>query len=220
MDKTISPEQTARAKRVWALRQLTGLSRRDFAKEFGIAAGTLQNWEDPNGNGLSEKGAYRICRALKNSGVYCSVEWLMHGIGDQPQADTKLPVMPHLDNELSSDYDQTALKAELRLFCTHYPESIFFQIPDDSMLPEYNQGEQVAGIRYYNADISHLIGQDCIVLLSTGEQLFRRLRHSTIPGLYDLIALNNETKISRPYYYEVNLVYAAPVLWWRRKRIM
>lgn len=214
-----SPEHQARAKRVWGLRQVTGLSRREFAKRYGVAAGTLQNWEDPNGNGLSEKGAYRLVNALKTSGVYCNVEWLMHGVGDPPHAAETIPSPATLalkDDLPASKYEQAALKAELQLFCSHYPEAIYFQVTDDSMLPTYQQGDFVAGIRVYQNNISQLIGQDCIILLSTGEQLLRRLRASAIPGLFDLMAINPQTHTQKPYFYDVNLVYAAPVIWWRR----
>lgn len=214
-------EHLARSKRVWSLRQLTGLSRRDFTKRYGIAPGTLQNWEDASGNGLSEKGAFRLVKALKVGGIYCNVEWLLHGVGEPPHMTEMLPTTsaPVLtDTASAKDYENIIIKAELQLFCSHYPDAIFLQVPDDSMDPIYHQADYVAGVRYYNKDISHLIGQDCIVLLDSGDQLLRRIRSSSIPGTYDLLALNPETKITRPYYYDVTLVYAAPVLWSRRLR--
>jgi hypothetical protein len=220
MEKQLTtPEHQARSKRVWSLRQITGLSRREFAKRYGVAAGTLQNWEDPGGNGLSEKGAYRLTITLKSAGIYCNVEWLMHGVGDPPHVNetTAPPAILALKKDISiGEYEQAALKAELQVFCSHYPESIYFQIPDDSMLPFYHQGDFVAGSRVYQNDIAQLIGEDCIVLLSNGEQAVRRLRASAIPGLYDLMSVNPQTHALKPYYYDANLVYAARIIWSRR----
>ena len=224
MEKKVSKEHLARSKRVWSLRQLTGLSRREFTKRYGIAAGTLQNWEDAQGNGLSEKGAFRLVKTLQASGIYCGIEWLMHGIGEPPHMAEPLPTTTttHLLAKKGSapddDYEHVVLKAELQLFCSHYPEAIFLQLNDDSMLPLYQPYEYVAGVRAYQNDINALVGQNCIVLLTTGEQLLRHLRHSTIPGLYDLAALNPETTTVKSYYYDVSLVYAAPVIWSRRLR--
>jgi len=220
MTKVISKDHQSRAKRVWSLRQLTQLSRRDFAKRYGIAAGTLQNWEDASGNGLSEKGAYRLANSLQADGIFCAVEWLLHGIGDAPRVGNLLPAVTlAMSNIIPVNEEQTAITEELQLFCSHYPEAIYLQVKDDSMLPNYNLNDYVAGVRYYGSEIYNFIGEDCIVLLNTGEQLLRRLRYSNIPGLFDLLAINPQTESPKPYYYEVSLVYAAPIIWLRRHLI-
>lgn len=217
MDKTLDKEHSLRAKRVWSLRQLTQLSRREFAKRYGIAAGTLQNWEDATGNGLSEKGAYRLANSLKSDGIFCAPEWLMHGIGEPPHMAKLLPSVTMVtESHTTADAEQSLIAAELQLFCTHYSEAIYQHIKDDSMSPHYNTADYVAGVRYYENAINNFVGKDCIVLLNTGEQLVRRLRFSNMPGLFDLLSLNPETEITKPYYYDVILVYAAPIIWHRR----
>jgi hypothetical protein len=217
MNKTLDTEHTLRAKRVWGVRQLTQLSRREFSKRYGIAAGTLQNWEDAHGNGLSEKGAYRLVNSLQTDGIFCTPQWLLHGVGDAPRVTDLMPAIALvMDSHATVDVEQAAIAAELQLFCTHYPDAIFMHIKDDSMVSQYNSGDYVAGVRYYENAMQNFIGKDCIVMLNTGEQLLRRLRFSNIPGLFDLFAINPQTTATKPYYYDVSLVYVAPIMWHRR----
>ena len=49
------PQQ--RARRLHILREMTGLSRDKFQQRYGIARGTLQNWESARFGGLTVAGA-------------------------------------------------------------------------------------------------------------------------------------------------------------------
>lgn len=216
MNKLITPDHQSRARRVYSLRKLTRLSRRDFAKRFGIAAGTLQNWEDETGNGLSEKGAYRLVGVLQANGIFCSIEWLLYGSGNPPVVKDSAVQVNVATPEKALSVEQMNVTEEIELFCAHYPEAIYLQVKDDAMHPQYQMNDYIAGIRHYAESVKDFIGKDCIVLLSSGEQLVRRVRLSNIPGLYDLYAINSETKAAKPYHYEVNLIYIAPIIWHRR----
>ena len=205
-------EHLARSMRVRCLRDITGLSRREFAKKFGIASGTLQNWEDKEGNGLTEKGAHRLVCVINNAGILCHVEWLMYGTGRAPYLIDPTTIngsqkKPPLKNSIPKEID---------LFCSEHKEAICLQVKDDAMFPFYNINDYVAGERCYNSDIDFCVGENCIVLLSSGEQLLRFLKKSLIPNLYDLASLNSQTTDKKPYYYNCKLIYAAPIIFWRK----
>ncbi len=219
MDLKTTEQDIARTKRVLSLRKMTRLSRRAFAKRYGIAPGTLQNWEDVRGNGLSEKGAKRLIKALRSSGIFCSIEWLMQGVGAGPYIDRSL----YMDTESvegapqsSASDEKTYVASELALFYEHYKEAIDCVIQDDAMLPQFKVGDHVAGPRYYGADISDLIGQECIVVLKDGDLLVRELRQSQLPDHYTLASSNPRTSVAKPVIYDVELVSAAKILWVRR----
>ena len=66
-------------------RILAGIStRREFEERHDISANTLQGWEQGK-NPLSEKGARRVAQALKEEGLICTIDWLIHGTGMPPR---------------------------------------------------------------------------------------------------------------------------------------
>lgn len=217
LDKTA--QEIARAKRVQSLRKMTRLSRRAFAKRYGVAPGTLQNWEDVHGNGLTEKGAHRLVKALQSSGIYCAVEWLMQGSGAGPRVDHTL----YTDSELSTsvvqpskERDHNYIAEELALFYQHHKEAIDCVMQDDGMWPQFKIGDLVAGVRHYGRAIAQFIGKECIVMTVDGELLVRELRSSELPDHYTLACSNPRTQVAKPIIYDVALVSAAPVVWIRR----
>lgn len=213
-------DNVARANRVRSLRKMTQLSRNEFQKRFGIAAGTLQHWEDGQKNGLSLKGAKRLAQVLKQVGIYCTTEWLMHGKGSSPQqlpaTDDVLVNPPAKIWSVREDQEAEYIAMELSLFTQHYSEVINTIVSDDAMEPRFTQGEYIAGIRCYQQDINRLVGQDCIVVTTDGELLVRRIKTMEAPGFYTLSCLNLNTTVARPVLYNTELVSAAPIIWARR----
>lgn len=234
----------ARAKRAESLRRMTCLSRRAFEQKHGISASTLQNWEDVNANGLTEKGAWRLIHALKSEGVHCTLEWLMHGIGVTPQVSSQLyqhdtlpkEINAHETNTLDAhrsvvqnnaknndtpqEYDPDQhikfITAELLLFRQHYPNSLDYVVTDDGMAPRYLIGEYVAGIRHFNEAIATTIGLDCIVQTNDGDMLLRTVKKGDLEGHYTLVCSNPQTTVAKPILYNVQLLISAPVIWTRR----
>ena len=83
-----------RAKRLKSLREMTGLSRNDFHKRYGIPRGTLQNWESARFGGLTLKGARNIVIAFNAEGIKCDMDWLLHGTGPSPRFTDHTPKVP------------------------------------------------------------------------------------------------------------------------------
>jgi transcriptional regulator with XRE-family HTH domain len=212
-----------RAVRVKWLRTLTGLSRRDFAKRYGIPPGTIQNWEEGKGGGITEKGAHRIVSVLQSANIHASFEWLMHGVGADPVPPTS--VRRYVTAEASakyatqSDTDQELqwIESEMALFCQHYVDAVTIQVDDDSMQPYFYPNDQVAGVRLYGLNMQNAVGKHCIVLTKDGHQLLRFVKKSQLPGFYNLACTNFKTDVKHAYLYDVELVSAAPVIWVRRK---
>lgn len=201
----------ARVRRVINLREATGLTRHAFAKKHNLPVSSLQNWEDPKGNGLTEKGAKKLAMLFSSEGISCTPEWLLHGIGLSPQINSN-----NFVEELSQKEDNKFISEELNLFYNHYKSAIDLVIIDDGMLPYFSMGEHVAGVRQVENDIQKLIGENCIVQLLTGEILVRLLKKGTLLNHYTLTCINSNTTVSKPTLYDVELISAASIIW-RRK---
>ncbi len=220
----LDPVHKARTERVRDLREMTGLSRRAFAQKYKLPISTMQNWEDLKGNGLTERGARKLALILKSEGIYCTAEWLMHGIGATPQFSERLTrvhepgVTYSFPKSMSDDAQTSQLNEELNLFRQHYPKTATdLVVKDDAMTPRFVAGEYVAGIRYYDKAIETLIGVDCIVQLASGEVMLRTIKKGNLPNRYTLICTNPQTSSDKPVLYDVELISAAPVIWARRK---
>lgn len=214
----------ARAKRLLAARHLLGLSRDTLGERHGITRGTLQNWETPiRRNGLTLNGAKRIAHALKAEGLNCTVEWLMYGVGDPPQitenlltafATKSIDMKP---NEETEQEETAQISKELLIFREAYPDYIDMIVPDDAMAPRFIEGEFIAGRRRFGDNIDSVLQLDCIVHLADNEIILRNIRPGSQPGLYTLACTNPNTKIKKPFLYDVELLSAAPVIWARRR---
>ncbi len=213
-----------RGNRVRILRTSLRLSRRAFAEKYGIPRGTLQNWEDGRYGGLTEKGAMQLVEIMYGEGLYCSVEWLLHGIGEAPpvaKVYDALLVNPIKVQDMPLErlvYQERAfMDEELALYRRHYHlEVLDLCLPDDKMAPGYCQGEMVAGRKRYKQDIAKLLGQVCIVQLSDGRVLLRELQASLSASRYQ-IGYGNVEQTDEPKIQEVELICVAPVSWHRRK---
>lgn len=209
----------ARAKRLKSLREMTGLSRDMIKKRYGIARGTLQNWESARFGGLTEKGARIIIRALKAEGVTCQLQWLLYGVGPEPLfANQALPSSnapaPEVFDISEAELDD--ITAELLCFRQNNPDCIDLVVADDGMLPHYRVGDFVAGNRYYRDEINKVVGQVCILQTQEHGMLLRHLKNGDEPGQYHLLATNATGNARQPALYNVDVISAAPVIWLRR----
>src|SRR3990167_3633893 len=198
-----------RGERLKRLRQLSGLSRKAIERKYNVSASSITAWENPGKSnaGLSDAGARKMLHVYQEELIQCSLTWLLTGKGTPPHrqaienADTK--------GETFVAMTQISMEDEIAYFKERYVEAMVFEVTDDSMIPYYRPGDFVGGIRCYAKDIPHLITKDAIVETQDGRTYFRRLGRSTIPGRYNLIALNPDTKLERPTLYEVAVVSCA-----------
>jgi len=204
-------------------RILAGIStRREFEEKYQISANTLQGWEQGK-NPLSKKGAKRIVEALKNEGLICSLDWLISGHGVPPRAfeiNKEIPAQTDLQNMLAQMHlqEEQAIYQELQTFKTHNTNPIIITISDDTMEPQFHQGDYVAGTRLYKSeDIQKYLGEPCIVELTDHTILARHLHADNKPGFYTLSCTNHRSKQGPLTITNAQIISAAPILWHRRK---
>ncbi len=209
----------ARAKRLRKLRNMANLTRKEMCENTGVKIDTLIGWEVARHGGLSENGALKVIKALKKEGVVCTADWLLYEIGQGatiiPNFEKEMLESP-LDSIVISDQDKHIID-ELIFFRNHNPGSVDLVIHDDSMNPCYEKGDYVAGIKRYKENIQAVVGLDCIVQTIDGKLLLRKLLREGKNKKYNLICTNINPLISDPILYNIDLIYAAAVIWHRKK---
>lgn len=209
----------ARGLRAKSLRMMAGLSRKNMAAHHDISAGTLQGWEDGRYGGLTRKGAQRFLLAIRQEGIACTLEWILEGTGIGPQVSEHLfhKKFPMASVEMHRDqHEVNAIRDELSFFGHRHPKAVHCVVLDDGMTPLYHIGDTLAGVARMDAEIEQLIGYDCIVGTQTGDVYVRHLERGAKHGIYDLMCKNPDTSVLYPTLHDMELSYAAPIIWVRR----
>lgn len=162
-----------RAIRLRKLRSMAGLSRRVFAERYGVAQGTLQNWESPRNGGLTEPGAHTVIRCFSSEGVNVSYQWLMMGLGKGP-----LPSISVGVRKKRGDVDRVLFdEREAECFKKANKNSIVYTLSDNCMRPKYAPGDLFMGVpRRTLGGSSGLIDRLCIIQGADGRQLLRYVK--------------------------------------------
>lgn len=223
MDNDLKSSKEARAYRLVSLRKMTRLSKAAFAKKHGISTGNFQNWEGPRYGGLTEQGAKRIIKGLKEEGILCSLEWLMHGAGEGPKITEKLYLKDFNTKEFESNnsiitksQEIEKITKELQIFRNHNEDILSLLVNDNSMEPKHEIGEYVAGKKYYNLNMINIIDKNCLVQTIDNDILLRRIKKGSKDGIYTLACTNINTNIENPVIYDAKIIAAAPIMWVRR----
>jgi len=210
------------AARLKYLRELTRLSRQQFAKYYDIPYGSLQNWEDPKYGGLTKTGAPRVVAELKKEGIITTTDWLLYGRGPAPTISV-LTVLKRMqikresaNAQLSFANENLFINEELGLFKHHYQDNTLdAELLDNSMAPMFEKGDRVAGKKYTGNQINQLIGKICIVTTENKQVMVRKIMTAgKQPNLYSLVCTNAAFKSAT--MENVTIVSAAPVIWMRK----
>jgi len=219
-----SPEATAKCKgeRLRRVRHLANLSREAFCESNDINITTLISWEVGRFGGLSSKGASKVIARVADEGVFCTIEWLLCGVGAGPEVrvDYKKSKKIADDKRMESgSIDEVkVILEELMLFRRHTPHSTDYIVDDEAMMPYYQIGDYVAGSMFFGDDINRLFGINCIIHTKDGRLLVRQLQHGPSKFSYNLIPTNFTDKVKDIIVYDVQLTSAAPIIWHRRKQ--
>ncbi len=211
---TNKAEAIERGNRVRFVREsILKMKRPDFCEGSSLNENTIKGWELAKHGGLTEKGAKKLVIHLTNLGIHCNINWLLYGIGNQPQ---KLNGFISLEGfeQLRNEQDQIA--EELLVF-RRQGNTLDTIINDDTMLPFYQYNDYVAGIR---EDIVNCINLDCIIIDEQNQLHVKLLKKGNLKGHYHLLGHNiNSSKISTSNLFNTKIIVAAPIIWTRRCRI-
>ena len=202
-----SPE--AIAKRLRRVRNLANLSRQEICNTGDLNINTYKGWELARFGGLTQEGAEKVLARLFLAGVVCSSEWLLSGSGATPyllEIDKSLSKFS-LSNDKQSEKNH--ILNELMIFQETHNDSVFIEITDDCMLPFYEKGDFIAGIKISNTCIDKAIDTNCIIKIKNGLTVARYLRKSLIENHFYLIPLNS--KSNAPLGIEAEIDFVATI---------
>lgn len=215
-DKPSSAIRKERAERLKHLRELTRLSRQQFAKHYKLPYGSLQNWEDPKYGGLTKTGAPRVIAALKEEGIFVSMGWLLYGKDPAPYVSVSalLERMNIRQNANTVANESVIIGEELGLFKHHYKEALEATVADNAMSPAFEKNDQVAGKKFSPSQAASLVGKICIVMTENKQTLVRKLEAGSQPNRYNLVSINPNAKSAT--IKNAAILSVAPILWMRR----
>ena len=211
-----SEQKIGAGRRIKMTRTLAGISRKDLESKHGISMHTLQSWELGR-NPLTEKAASRLVEIFHSTGVNCSMQWLLDGIGKSPALlGSEFTPYPTIDRDIGSLLDiENTIQREIDFFKNNNPNATVIIVSDDTMEPRYSQGDFVGGIQYNNPQkINECVGHDCIIETSDGT-FFRRLMKRK--NGYALVCLNPQTTSDDPVIFAKTILAATPIIWHRWK---
>lgn len=205
---SISEDLDTPSSRLVYLRLLTRLKRAQFSKLLGISYDSLKYWETPQ-NTISLKYARIISEKANAVGICCDANWLMYGKGHKP----------FLRITTSQENDQdTSIIREIEFFKELHEGAEVLLISDDAMAPYYLPGCYVAGIKKFGPDIVHkALEKTCITETQNGLRLLRKIFPGDSKNQYHLRSLNLASYASHQSILNVELLYAAPVVWHRMR---
>jgi hypothetical protein len=215
IDDRSTPE--ARGARVKRVRNLANLSRKEMGDDPDLNMFTLKGWELARHGGLPLDGAHKIVKRVAREGVFCTVEWLLYEEGQPPKVVVG-KTNDQVVKEIFEEPEEIKMQEELTFFQKQYSSTIYYQISDDGMLPFYEKGDMVAGVPEMQENIQNIIGMNCIVQLTSGEVLCRKIRRAKSDTCFNLVCINSDTEVENPIIADAELISATPIIWHRKPR--
>lgn len=205
------------ARRLRHIRNLARITRGYIQQKYRLADATLKSWEKEERN-ITAVAAERCAQIYLQEGIIVSPEWILYGQGLPPtNAATVGAYFNSTEEVLDETNDEICMLRDADVFKKLYPNGMVLLVSNSDMSPFYKAGDYVGGgILYQGSNIERAVNKDCIVLLKTGEQFFRRLI-KTSKGTYNLVCLNPSEETAEPVLYDADVAAVAPIIWHRLK---
>jgi transcriptional regulator with XRE-family HTH domain len=194
---TKTKESTERGMRLRSLREQTGLTRSQFAREVNISEHTLKSFELGTRE-LPIQKAREYSRIFLFAGIDVSFEFLYYG--KEPERSENVIVDDNLN-----------IQNEVIFFKKNNPSSIIYTVPDTLMSPFYNKGDIVGGQKITNElQFPLFTGQVCIIEDTSSNQCLRRIIRAD-KKIVTVCTLGTEEKNLHPTIEEIEVYSMAQV---------
>ncbi|MBY0282215.1 MAG: hypothetical protein K2W94_08710 [Alphaproteobacteria bacterium] len=209
-------------KRIRIAITLCGMKFPAFCQKHKISLSYLYAIEKGK-HSLSQGIAKRIVLAMQQEGYFCSTNWLLAGEGISPCTFEELKKREDSEHNLDLKAVTSLLTPELKVireiafFRDLHSDCIVVGVFDDSMEPFYSLGDYVAGIFKKKEEVETCMGVNCIIQLTSGEQIIKRLLKGNKEEFFTLSSTNPHTKVENPILYNQKIEKIAPIIWHRRK---
>lgn len=206
------------AERVKAIRGYLSLTRKEFSKKHGIPEPTIRAWELSLYT-ISPTHLQKLIKAFKAENILCSEDWLLRGTGTSP-----LFAVEAINKELEKAEDQLVgskgpikpVYLELAIFERYNENSLTVEVTDNLMLPLYEKGDYVGGIKPSKALKDEDFGKPFIVILTDGTKLVRSLYQGSNDSAFSLGCLDLLNQSKNPMLGEITPKAIYKIVWHRK----
>lgn len=200
--------------RIRSIRGYLSLSRREFCCKHSIPEPTLRAWE-LSLTSITPRYLQKLLKAFEQENILCSFEWIMKGEGIAPlfASDVISNALKEYESQMTTSLDNPIL-LESAVFKRRNPDSIVLNISDKSMLPLYDDGDYVGGLKVLLTSIQS--GSSYIVVLPNGMQAVRIIHKGSSKSLFTLECSNPQAKFSMPIATNVEISDVYRIVWHRK----
>ncbi len=195
--------------RIKGLRKRQNLTQQEFATRLGVTQPTVHRWE---------KGAFEPdARMLKTLADLAGVSVPEFRYGAEGGAQRMVPVVGYVGAgaQVFPIDDQTAAAGidEVEAPPGDPLGVVAVRVRGDSMYPVYGEGD----ILFYSRDQGHgvdvgsCVGRDCVVKVTNGPTLVKRVEMGGGRGQFTLMSYNAQPMVN------ARLEWASPVRWVKRR---
>lgn len=193
------------------------VSRSYITEKYHVPQVTLKAWELGTTK-ISITNLQKCIEIYRSEGLIISQDWVLYGKGLEP---VSVSVVNNYfsnpsDEEIASEDDEILMLQDLNMFKQNRVNVLTMMVSSDEMRPFYKPGDYIGGKMRDLALINDLANKDCIVILTSGAQIFRRL-FINMAGQYNLTCLNPNENTAEPVLFNVEIQKIAPVVWHRWK---
>jgi transcriptional regulator with XRE-family HTH domain len=207
------------AERVKALRGYLSLTRKQFSKRHGIPEPTIRAWE-LSLYSISSTHLQKLIKAFRAEDILCTEDWLLHGKGTSP-----LFALEAINKELEKVHDQLVSPSgpikpvflEAAVFEKYNEDSLTFEVADNLMLPLYEKGDYVGGIKPSRTLKDEDFGKPYIIVLDDDTKLVRSLYQGSKNSTFSLGCLDLLNQSKNPVLGEVSPKAIYRIVWYRKK---
>ncbi|MBT4880245.1 MAG: helix-turn-helix transcriptional regulator [Alphaproteobacteria bacterium] len=203
------------AKRIKALRGLTGLKREQFAQRHNISLHTLRSWELGLTN-ISEKSLQKLLAAFFDEGIFCDQSWILSGEGTSPLGSTPDTPSTKSTNENRED----PIVREVTCFLGSNPNHVTTAIKNSQASPLFEIGDIVGGCKINAEQMKHYYGKFCILRTKEfPENLIVQLFYPSDQQDFFYLLSNYPQNVNRfdEFIDKQQIIECAPIIWHRKK---
>jgi len=167
-----------RGKRLRMCRDYAGLNIKDFCKKHSFNTITFGRWEKGNKVSLNDKNVDKICQALLKEGIICTSTWLLEGTGAAPKERTGHYLFQEKDvDKTLTTFSSLLVFSEMEVFQDNNPNAITSVVDTLDMVPYYDLGDHVGGIKLEPHEYDLANNKRCMVKLSGSKKIILRHVH-------------------------------------------
>jgi transcriptional regulator with XRE-family HTH domain len=215
---TIRKEHQTFAERIKALRGYLSMTRKEFCSKHGIPEPTLRAWE-LSLYSISPTHLQKLIKAFERENILCTTDWLLHGEGTPPlfAVETINRELEKVTDDMSGNPSLVSpVLVESAVFGRYNPGSFVMQVSDNSMLPQFERGDYVGGIKQDLSLKPADFGKIYIVILEDGSQVVRIVYQGDTEKTFTLGCLNLLNQQKNPIMSEIKPKELYQVVWHRK----